>query len=95
MNRASFNKRFGERVRTFRTQRGLTLTELGKYPSLDLSGQSISNVEAGRQQLTVYQMFCFAAALNASVGELLAGLVEPNENLPAPSKEMKNIIKDL
>lgn len=95
MDRLVFNQRLGARIRTFRKRQGLTLARLGKDPTLSLSGTSIANVEAGRQQITVYQMFCFAAALGTSVGELLAGVSESNEKLPRLSKKMKNITEEL
>jgi transcriptional regulator with XRE-family HTH domain len=63
-------RRVGERVRTFRTARGLTQLRLAGRAGL--SRPSLANIEAGRQNLGVRQLCALAEALGVPVEELLA-----------------------
>lgn len=95
MNRTDFNRQLGARIHHHRLHQKMTLAKLGQNAALDLSGTSIANIEAGRQQITVFQLFCFAKALNAAPGELISGLSGPEENPSAASQKIKKIINAL
>lgn len=58
------------RLRTLRLARGMSQAELGRRASMAAS--TISRLEAGERRLSVEQLAPLAAALQASVGELVA-----------------------
>ncbi|MCC6522809.1 MAG: helix-turn-helix domain-containing protein [Polyangiaceae bacterium] len=63
--------RLGERIRTRRTARGLTLRELGARAGV--SQRFLVSLEAGRGNPSVATLAAIARALGASAAELLAG----------------------
>jgi len=67
-------EKIGERVRTFREQRGLSQGKLAKL--LGTHPQSISQIERGIRGISLQQVVRFARALEISSDELL-GEVRP------------------
>jgi transcriptional regulator with XRE-family HTH domain len=61
---------FGQRVRTYREQRGWTLAELGRR--IQMSKSSVSRIECGKQNVSIEDIEAIAAALEVSVGVLFA-----------------------
>lgn len=76
------NERLGARVRELRVQAGLTQVELGRMVAL--SRPSITNIEQGRQPVTVELLLDLADALGVPPTSLLP----PIENETSPSLEM-------
>lgn len=64
-------KRFGERVRQLREQRGWPLDELAIR--LEKSRASMSRIETGKQNLTFDDITAIAAALEVSTSTLFGG----------------------
>lgn len=62
----------GRRIRRLRERRGTTQTELASRANLTRT--SLSNIEAGRQRISVRALLEMAAALNVSPAELLPDL---------------------
>jgi transcriptional regulator with XRE-family HTH domain len=65
----AFNRAFGQRVRARREARGLSQEALGVL--VGLSRTSITNIEAGRQNVVAYTVRLLARHLDASAGDLL------------------------
>jgi len=63
-------RRVGERVRSLRTDRGLTQRQLADR--VCVSRPSIANVEAGRQNVGLRQLCALAGALGVGIAELVA-----------------------
>jgi transcriptional regulator with XRE-family HTH domain len=63
------NKYFGERLASLRRAKKVSQSEFGRV--VGLSRGSISNLEAGIQNVQLCQVFTFAQALNAPVNELI------------------------
>lgn len=69
MSKYEINSRLGEQIRRQRKARKLNQTDLARR--VGLSRTSITNIESGRQALTVHQLFDFAEALGVDAGALL------------------------
>ena len=69
-SRAVGERRVGLRVRALRATHGLT--QLGLARRSGISRPSVANVEAGRQNVSLHNLFALADALGVEVEELLA-----------------------
>lgn len=70
---------FGDRVRMHRKQRkGLTQEKLGQL--VGLSRTSITNIEKGRQHVSLHQLFDIAEALRVRADALLPSVHEASRN---------------
>jgi len=58
------NDVFGEKLRQMRRLRNLSQTELGEL--VRLSRVTIANIEGGKQNVQLHQVFAFAMALDAA-----------------------------
>lgn len=72
-------KGLGEKIRSLRQEKDMTLEELAEKSQLGLSKSSIINIEKGRQQITVYQLYRFALALNVRFDSLLSDIMQDND----------------
>jgi transcriptional regulator with XRE-family HTH domain len=98
MERQKFYEELGGKIKTLRerfiTGKKMSQEQLGRSPYVVLSKTTIANIEAGRQQVSVHQLFGIAKALDVLVTDLLTGLeVEVEEN--GLSKEVKKFVKQL
>lgn len=64
---------FGLRVRQLRKQRGLSQEKLA--PEAELERSYISDIETGRGNVALRNIYALAAALDVSISELFEGLV--------------------
>jgi transcriptional regulator with XRE-family HTH domain len=65
---------FGRKLRDLRRQRNLTQSELAKI--VGFSRVTIANLESGKQNIQLHQIFTFARALNAAVELLVPSRIE-------------------
>lgn len=79
---AAFYTALGRQVRDARAAAGYTQEQLGAY--LGLTRSSVSNIESGRQGMTVFTL----AQLHGLIGLPLRGLVPDVERVPNPSAEL-------
>lgn len=88
METKTFYKDLGDSIRRRRKALGLTQADLAS--NVGLARPSVANIETGRQQLLIHQLYQFASALQMPVIDLLpAGNGEPTagrplEDLPLP-----------
>lgn len=83
-------RRVGSRIRDFRKDSRLTLEKLSKLSGLNLSRSSISNIERGKQDISVYQLYALSNVLDVPVGSFFdAG------NGSNISEQEQNIISNL
>jgi transcriptional regulator with XRE-family HTH domain len=68
-------RRVGERVRALRAARGLTQLRLAERSGM--SRPSIANVEAGRQNVSLRQLYALATVLDVAAADLLSGPDRP------------------
>jgi DNA-binding XRE family transcriptional regulator/mannose-6-phosphate isomerase-like protein (cupin superfamily) len=73
----------GERLRSRRTQAGLSLRRLAR--DLDLSASFLSQVENGKAQPSVTTLYLICSALELSIDELFAGAGGSQNAVPAPA----------
>jgi transcriptional regulator with XRE-family HTH domain len=72
-----FDKALGKKIRDFRiSKNNISLNKLNSLAGLNLTKSALSNIELGKQQLTSYQLFNIARALNFSVDEVFRELGE-------------------
>jgi len=69
MDQKRLYKDIGGLVRTHRKRRGLTQEVLSQQ--IGISRAALANIEAGRQQLVVHQLYMASHALEMSIDELL------------------------
>lgn len=69
----------GDKIREMRQSHGMTLEALAEKSGLGLGKASIVNIEKGRQQVTVYQLYRLANALGVQLEALLSSVREDNE----------------
>lgn len=72
--------RVRRRLRTLRTERGLTLQEVADVAAMDVS--TLSRLESGKRRLAIDHLPGLAQALGTSVDALLAPLVVPDPRVP-------------
>jgi transcriptional regulator with XRE-family HTH domain len=70
--RGDIAKRFGQRVRKLREQRGFSQETLAEKADLDRT--YISGVERGQRNLSLFSIQAIADGLGVTVGELMKGL---------------------
>ena len=63
------NVAFGERLATLRKQRGYSQAALAERAGY--SRATLANIEIGKQNIQLHQIFAFSKALNTEPGELL------------------------
>lgn len=68
---------FGERVKHFRIQRGLTQSELAEQ--VDLDRKTVNRLEAGHYSTSLRNVFRIAAALNIVPANLFAASMSEDE----------------
>ena len=79
LSQLSFMKRFGEKLYQLRTQRGLTLTDLGKM--LDVHNTFVSQLEKGRRVPTAEMILKVADTFDLTTDQLMRDEL----NLPGDS----------
>lgn len=87
MNIQALYRQIGSTIKRRRKQLGLTQEQLAKQMST--SRASLANVETGRQNVLVHQLYSFAANLDLTVEDLLPPVVIENRtsspsNFPLP-----------
>ena len=73
-----FYKEFGRMIRVQRNETHLTQTDLAER--VGLSRTSITNIELGRQHISLHHLFAFASALGTTPEKLL-----PSRELAGPT----------
>ncbi|MXW19489.1 MAG: helix-turn-helix transcriptional regulator [Gammaproteobacteria bacterium] len=77
---------FGRRLRDLRLGRSKPMTQAGLGSLVGLSRTSITNIEMGRQQVSLHHLYRIAAALG----------IEPDQLLPAhSSQDVKELAREL
>jgi transcriptional regulator with XRE-family HTH domain len=71
MNPESIYEHIGEVIRTRRKALKPRLTQEGLAQRVGISRASLANIETGRQNVLVHQLYAFAKALNLSPGDFL------------------------
>lgn len=61
-----FNESLGRILRTARSEKKLTLDEIGKKAKLNLTRSALSYIELGSQQISAFQLYKICQALNLS-----------------------------
>jgi transcriptional regulator with XRE-family HTH domain len=79
MNPESIYQHIGEVLRTRRKALKPRLTQEGLAQRVGISRASLANIETGRQNVLVHQLYAFAKALNLAPGDFLL----PAENADA------------
>jgi transcriptional regulator with XRE-family HTH domain len=82
VRKSEFQVSLGDRLRTARTNCGLSQSGLGNL--MDLSRSTITNVEAGRQGVSAHDVLLYSEILRVDPGWLLAG-----DRAPAPGPVLK------
>lgn len=72
----TLDRRVRDRLRQLRVERGLTLQQVAKAASLDVS--TLSRLESGKRRLAIDHLPGLAAALGVTVDELLMPAVTPD-----------------
>jgi len=78
-------KRFGEKLRTLRQRRGLTLRQLAAL--LGVSNGYISRMETGNKTPNVAMLVKIANFFNADINQLVKDELELDSELPPTKKE--------
>ncbi len=68
------NEVFGRKLRDLRRKRNLTQLQMGE--SVGLSRVTIANIESGKQNVQLHQIFSFARALDVAVELMIPSRVE-------------------
>lgn len=82
---------FGRDLRKARRKRGLTQQQLGDR--IGLSRTSITNMEKGRQQITLHQLYFISSALGCKLDDLLPDPPAALEDL-VPQEAVAALAKD-
>ena len=78
-------KRFGEKLRTLRQRRDLTLRQLATV--LEVSNGYISRMETGNKTPNVAMLVKIANFFNVDLNQLVKDEFELDSELPPPTKE--------
>jgi transcriptional regulator with XRE-family HTH domain len=70
----------GQRIRTWRSQRGLTQEQLGRALIPPMTRVSVANIEAGNQRILSHTLVQIAAALNVEIVDILPKKSSPSSN---------------
>lgn len=81
-------KRFGEKLRALREQRGLTLRQLAA--SLGVSNGYISRMETGNKTPNIAMLVKIAIFFDADVNQLVKDELELESELPPTSQDSEN-----
>jgi len=84
MDKTNFYLNLGKNIKKAREEKGYSLDEFSKASGLDLNKSTLSAIENGKQQISVYQLYLITEALDLDISELLKSLVAINgdkENL--------------
>lgn len=70
MDKAEFNKLFGEYLKSVRTEQGLTQLDLASI--MNVNPQNISAIERGEVSPTLFWIHKLSAALNINTGDFIS-----------------------
>ena len=79
------NKHFGQRLASARRARGITQSGLAKR--IGRSRITIANLEAGKQNVQLHQVFALAEAINAQISELIPDITSVSKQLDLASSD--------
>lgn len=85
----SLDQRVRGRLRQLRTERGLTLQQVAKAANLNVS--TLSRLESGKRRLAIDHLPGLAAALGATVDELLGPAVAPDPRVRSRPRTRKGL----
>src|SRR5687768_5104382 len=88
-NDDSVDARVRRRLRELRTERGLTLEQVGARANIDIS--TLSRLESGKRRLALDHIAPLAAALGVSSDELLAVQPPQDPRVREPPRKSKGV----
>jgi transcriptional regulator with XRE-family HTH domain len=95
MDMQTFYRALGGNIRDLRMRAGITQEELGAFSTQKIGRATIANIEHGRQQVSAYQLQCFAEALHVSCDDLIPSKRrkgEVDKKIVALSKKIQDLI---
>lgn len=101
IDKTLFYLNLGQMIRNVRKDNNYTLEHLSIASGLDVGKATLSEIENGKQGLSIYQLYLISKALNLSVGDLIKDAAKKSENTIDNSKnlltdsEKDNIVKNL
>lgn len=69
VDKKTFNKLLGLKIREIRNNQNLKSSD---FISSGIKKATLSNIENGKQQISVYQLLCLANTLNVPANELIS-----------------------
>ena len=87
-----FYRGLGQRIRTFRTQQGLTQAALGLRLNPPVTRAAIANVENGKQRVLAHTLVQLAKILRVETHGLLPTLLSPR-SASAQQQDLKRELK--
>lgn len=85
-------ERIGDRLRSFRLERGLTQTEVAD--ALGLTQSNVSGIERGVRGLTIQQVIQFAKLLGVATDDIL-GLKKPASNGVIRDRRLRRVVGEI
>ncbi|MCX6795791.1 MAG: helix-turn-helix transcriptional regulator [Candidatus Falkowbacteria bacterium] len=80
LDKTNFYLNLGKNIKKIREEKKYSLDEFSKVSGLNLNKSTISAIENGKQQLSVYQLYLITGALDIDIVEILGDLDASNGN---------------
>lgn len=78
VERIELQKKIGQKIKSLRISKGLTQVDLVGKIDGNIDTTNISRIESGRTNVTIYNLYRIAAALEVSLADLVT--IEPEQN---------------
>lgn len=74
LDKTNFYLNLGKNIKKVREDKGLSLDKFSEVSGLNLNKSTLSAIENGKQQISAFQLYLIAEALDLKMADLLKGL---------------------
>ncbi|MCF7819861.1 MAG: helix-turn-helix domain-containing protein [Candidatus Pacebacteria bacterium] len=91
LDKASFYLNLGKKIKDERTKKGYSLDEFSKESGLNINKSTLSAIENGKQQISAFQLYLVAEALDLKITEVMKGIDTSNNVKLLNKDDTKNL----
>lgn len=91
LDKASFYLNLGKKIKEERTKKGYSLDEFSRESGLNINKSTLSAIENGKQQISAFQLYLVAEALDLKITEVMKGIDTSNNVKLLNKDDTKNL----
>jgi len=91
LDKASFYLNLGKKIKEERTKKGYSLDEFSRESGLNINKSTLSAIENGKQQISAFQLYLVAEALDLKITEIMKGIDTSNNVKLLNKDDTKNL----